>query len=114
MLTVTYPAGSTLNVAYAYDQSGHGFGVGRLTSLTDAAGSLSRSWDERGNLLSETRVKGANTLTTSYAYDPASRIASITYPSDAAVAYTRDASGKNCRCRRNPARRVGDAGAYRV
>ena len=42
-LTRTYPADSSLNVAFTYDQTGHGKGVGHLTSLTDQVGSLSRS-----------------------------------------------------------------------
>lgn len=93
MLTTTYPADATLNVSYAYDQVGHGFGIGRLTSLNDAGGSLNRSYDERGNLSSEKRVTGGKTLTSSYSYDKASRIASITYPSGATVSYTRDLTG---------------------
>jgi RHS repeat-associated protein len=91
--TTTYPADATLNVTYTYDQTGHGFGVGRLTGLTDAAGSLSRSYDERGNLLSEQRTSGATTLTTAYTYDKASRVASVTYPSGATVSYTHDLTG---------------------
>ena len=85
-LTTTYPADAPENVAYTYDQTGagFGFGIGRLTSLTDAAGSLTRSWDERGNMLSEVRTGGGTKLTTRYSYDPVSRIASITYP-DAAL-----------------------------
>jgi len=96
VLTTTYPADSTLNIAFTYDQSGtgFGFGIGRLTSVTDAAGSLSRSYDERGNLLTEKRVNGGNTLTTAYTYDKASRVSSITYPSGATVTYTRDDAGK--------------------
>jgi RHS repeat-associated protein len=93
-VTTSYPADATLNVGYVYDQTGHGFGIGRLTSLTDAAGTLSRSYDERGNRLIETRVNGATTLKTAYTYDPASRIASITYPSGWTVAQTRDAMGR--------------------
>jgi RHS repeat-associated protein len=95
-LTTTYPADSTLNVAYTYDQTGTGFafGISRLTSLTDASGSLSRSHDERGNILTEKRINGTNTLTTTYTYDAASRVASITYPSGAQVSYTRDNMGK--------------------
>ena len=37
-LTSSNPSDAVKNVAYGYDQSGHGFGVGQLTSLTDAAG----------------------------------------------------------------------------
>ena len=89
-----YPADPPENVTYNYDQSGHGFGVGQLTSVADAMGTLSRSYDERGNLLSESRSQLAVTLPTAYAYDAASRIASITYPSGLTVEYTRDAAGR--------------------
>jgi RHS repeat-associated protein len=92
-LTTTYPADSAENIAYAYDQPAHGFGVGRLTSVTDAAGSLSRTYDERGNVLTSKRTNGSSVLTTTYTYDKASRVASITHPSGAAVSYTRDGVG---------------------
>lgn len=95
LLTTTYPADPAENVAYTYDQTGagFGFGIGRLTSLTDAAGSLTRSWDERGNMLSEVRTGGGTTLTTKYSYDPASRIASITYPDAALMANQYNGAG---------------------
>jgi RHS repeat-associated protein len=94
VLTTTYPNDASENVAYTYDQAGHGFGIGHLTSLKDAAGTLSRTYDERGNLLTENRKNGTTTLKTGYSYDPASRIASVTYPSTAIVAYTRDIMGR--------------------
>ncbi len=94
VLTTTYPADSAENVVYTYDEAGHGFGIGRLTSVTDAAGSLSRSYDERGNLLTDKRTHGAATLLTSNTYDAASRVASITYPSGWQVSYTRDSMGR--------------------
>ena len=93
-LTKIYPADTAENVTYRYDEPTGGFSVGRLTSVTDAVGSLSRTYDERGNLLTETRVSNGTTLMTSYSYDAASRIASITYPSGWSVAYTRDAMGR--------------------
>ena len=96
MLTTAYPASTSENVAYTYDQTGTGFafGIGRLTSLTDAAGSLSRTYDERGNLITDKRVIGTSTLSTTYGYDAASRILSITYPDSAVLTYTRDAMGR--------------------
>jgi RHS repeat-associated protein len=96
VLTTTYPADTTKNLSYTYDQTGtaYGFGVGRLTSVKDAAGSLIRSYDERGNLLEETRVNGTKTLTTAYTYDPASRMASMTYPDGTVVRYSRDLMGQ--------------------
>jgi RHS repeat-associated protein len=94
LLTTIYPGDTSENVAYNYDQSGHGFGIGRLTSATDAGGSLARSYDERGDLLTELRVNGATTMLMSYTYDAAGRVSSIMYPSGAIVAYTRDAMGR--------------------
>lgn len=94
MTSIMYPGNPAENVAYTYDESGHGFGVGRLISVTDAGGSLSRSFDERGDVVSETRTRANATLVTAYAYDAASRLASITYPSRWSVAYTRDSMGR--------------------
>ncbi len=92
--SVTYPGDSAENVTFTYDQAAHGFGIGRLTSVSDAAGTLSLNYDERGNELSETRAHSGATLKTSYTYDAASRVASITYPSGAAVSYARDKMGR--------------------
>jgi len=93
-LTVSYPADSTLNIAKTYDQAGHGFGVNRLTSVTDQAGSDSFTWDERANITNENRtVIGVGTITTTTGYDAASRVASIGYPSGTAVNYARDTMG---------------------
>jgi RHS repeat-associated protein len=94
VLTMTFPSDSAENVAYTYDESGHGTGIGRLTSVADAAGTLSRSYDQLGNLLTDARTSGTVNLTTTYAYDPANRVASITYPSGAAIVYTRDTMGR--------------------
>ncbi len=91
LLTTTYPGDPAENVTYTYDQGGHGFGTGWLTSVTDQAGTLSLSYDERGNRLSESRAGRV----TSYAYDAASRIVSITYPMGWTVSYTRDAMGRS-------------------
>ena len=96
LLTRTYPADSSLNVALTYDQTGtHGSGIGRLTSLTDQAGSLSLTWDQRGLLTTHARTIGATTYTTGYSYESAGRLASITYPTAGwKVAYVRDAAGQ--------------------
>jgi len=85
----------SLRKAYSYDQTGagYGFGIGHLTSLTDAAGSLTRSYDERGNMLTSKRTNGANVYTTTYGFDPASRIASVTYPSGSLVTNVYDTAG---------------------
>jgi RHS repeat-associated protein len=96
MLTTSYPASASENVTYTYDQTGTGFafGIGRLTTVTDMAGTLTRSYDERGNLITDKRTNGGTVLTTTYGYDAASRVASITYPSGLVVTYVRDAMGR--------------------
>jgi RHS repeat-associated protein len=89
-----YPGDAADNVAYVYDEAGAGFGIGRLTHLTDAGGTLKFAYDERGNVLSETRTSGTTILVTKYAYNPASRLTAITYPSGAVVGYSLDAAGR--------------------
>jgi RHS repeat-associated protein len=94
-LTRTYPADSSLNVSYTYDQTGHGKGIGRLTSVTDQAGSLSLSYDERGSVTSNARTIGATTYTTTYIWDSVGRLATVTYPTGGwKVSYTRDNAGQ--------------------
>src|SRR5262249_4417475 len=56
VLTTTYPTNASANVAYSYDESGPGFGIGRLTTVTDAAGTVGYVYDGRGNVLRETRT----------------------------------------------------------
>jgi RHS repeat-associated protein len=92
--STTYPNGASENVAYSYDQSGHGFGIGRLTAVMDAVGTLSRSYDERGDLTAETRTIGKTSLVTSYTYDAAQRVASLTFPSGWSAVYARDVMGR--------------------
>jgi RHS repeat-associated protein len=94
VLTKIFPGDSAENVTYTYDQNGHGAGIGRLTSVTDQPGTLSRNYDQLGNLLTDVRVAGTSTLTTGYTYDLANRVSSITYPSGAVVTYNRDTMGR--------------------
>jgi RHS repeat-associated protein len=94
-LTVAWTGDTTLNVTNTYDQTGHGFGIGRLTSSVDQPGTLSLTYDQRGNITKEIRkVTGVGTLTTSTSFDAASNVASITYPSTTLVTYTRDSMGR--------------------
>jgi RHS repeat-associated protein len=95
-ITRTYPADSTQNVSLTYDQhtSPYGFGIGRLTSVSDAAGCCySIGYDERGNATYASRTIGAGSATIDPTYDAASRPSGLTYPSGMAVAWGRDAAG---------------------
>jgi RHS repeat-associated core domain len=94
ILTAAYPGNPAENVTYSYDEPGNGFGIGKLTRVTDAAGTAGLSYDERGNLLRESRVNSGITLVTAYSYDLADRIASITYPSGWTAVYARDSMGR--------------------
>jgi RHS repeat-associated protein len=95
-LTRTYPADSTLNVSLTWDQTtGHGSGVGHLTSVTDQAGSLSLSWEQRGLLTSNARTIGGTLYTTGYTFESAGRMSSTTYPvSGWKVSLVRDSAGQ--------------------
>jgi RHS repeat-associated protein len=95
MTGTTYPSDSTLNTTLTYDQTGHGDGIGRLTSATDKVGTLSLTYDERGNVTAESRVAtGITTLNTYYAFDAGNNVSSITYPTGTVVAYGRDSMGR--------------------
>jgi len=94
-LTRAYPADSTLNVTYTYDQTGHGKGITHLTSVTDQAGSLSLSYDESGNITTKTRTISATAYTTSYTYYGQRLLHTITYPTGGWIAtYAIDAAGQ--------------------
>jgi RHS repeat-associated protein len=90
----SYPGDRAEDVVYSYDRHGAGFGIGRLTGMTDGGGKVAFAYDARGNLLSQARTAGKAVLATLYAYDKASRIVGVTYPSRAVADYRRDAMGR--------------------
>ncbi len=87
----TYPAAPAENVTWTYDDPTPGVhGIGRLSGITDESGSTSIAYDHRGNVTQETRTIGGVAYVTGYAYDPADRLVSVTYPSGRIVSYERD------------------------
>jgi YD repeat-containing protein len=78
-LTRTYSGDSTLNVSITYDSAGAGYhrAIGRIASLTDQAGSLSRSYDERGNITTDARTIGSQLYSNAYTYESAGRLSSV-------------------------------------
>jgi RHS repeat-associated protein len=92
LVSRTYPHNPAENVTRTYDEGT--FGIGNLTTIQDAAGTLSRTYDERGNLLTETRITGTAALQSAFTYDAASRVVAITYPSGWSVTFTRDKMGR--------------------
>jgi YD repeat-containing protein len=94
VLTRSFPAMPAQNVTYAYDDIALGNkGVGRLTRVIDASGESALSYDARGNMVREARVIAGRSYATSYAYDAADNLVTLTYPSGRIVSYTRDARG---------------------
>src|SRR5580658_9433923 len=90
----TFPNDPAENITYRYDEAAGGFGIGRLTSVTDEVGTTSYLYDARGNVVQEMRVDYGMTDITAYAYDLADHVVRMTYPSGRIVTYTRDAMGR--------------------
>src|SRR5260370_396563 len=89
----TYAADPTENVTYRYDEAAAGFGIGRLTSVTDSSGGTSYVYDARGNVVQETHVVGGQSYVTAYGYDLANHFGPGIYPPRPIVRLTRDAVG---------------------
>ena len=92
--TRTYSA-TAENVTLVYDELINGNkGVGRLTSLTDQAGTARFVYDAYGNRVAESRTTGGVSYTTSYGYDLNGEVTRVTYPSGLIVNYQRDTLGQ--------------------
>ncbi len=85
------PSGAAV-VSYTYDAGANG--IGRLTNLTDQAGSGSYSFDALGRIGSESRTIAGIQKNLSYTYNLDSSVATLKYPSGAVVTYTPDAAGR--------------------
>ena len=95
-LTKTYVGSAADNVTFTWDAASTGsYPIGHLTSVSDRSGNLSRTYDSKGRVSSESRTIGsASSVQTQYGYDASGKIASVVYPSGRIVAYTRDAMGR--------------------
>lgn len=85
--------GPTESVTWSYDGTA-AFGLGRLASMTDAAGSVAYTYDRRGLLLSESRTSGSVLLATSFQYDANGNRTLLRYPSGLTLTYTYDFAGR--------------------
>ena len=95
VLTRQFAGASSENIAYTYDATAGGNkGKGRLTGFTDHSGSTALVYDDRGNVVTETRIINSHTAILHYTYDLADQLVRITYPSGRLVTYHRDAQGR--------------------
>jgi RHS repeat-associated protein len=79
-------------VTYAYDSGTNA--IGKLTSLTDQAGTASYTYDILGRLAAETRTIAGVSKTLGYAYNLNGSIKSIIYPSGRTATYAYDTAGQ--------------------
>ncbi|WP_442753675.1 RHS repeat-associated core domain-containing protein [Methylocystis sp. JAN1] len=80
------------SVVWLYDQGANA--AGKLTSITDATGSLTYGYDALKRVVAATQVTGAVSKTVGYSYDAAGRASGVTYPSGAVISYAYDAAGR--------------------
>jgi RHS repeat-associated protein len=80
---ITYADGR--QVTYTYDSCA--YGIGRLCSLSDAAGTTAWDYDSRGRVSAKHQTLDGLTLTTAYRYTAAGQLAQMTYPSGLTVDY---------------------------
>ena len=85
------PAG-TAAVSYVYDQGANA--IGKVSSLTDPAGSASYTYDNLGRIKTEQRTIASASKSMSYTYNLDGSLATATYPSNAVITYTPDAAGR--------------------
>jgi RHS repeat-associated protein len=88
---VLFPDASQ-NITYAYDAGS--FGLGRLTGMTDPAGTAGFEYDGRGRFISKGRTIAGHAYLISRAFSPGGRLSSFTYPSGRTIDYTRQSSGR--------------------
>ncbi len=91
LTTIDY-LGTDEDVTFVFDSCANG--IGRLCQTTDQSGVTDMAYDGFGNVVSITKVELTDTYVTAYAYDPANRIDTITYPSGRVITYQRDSIGR--------------------
>ena len=98
---ITYLVGSTGVTGtslgtYSYGSSSWSSNHGRLTRMCAGTGSEWYTYDILGRTTALAKVIGTTTYTTDYAYNLASEMTQITYPSGRVVAQTYDGIGRLC------------------
>ena len=97
MTSETFDGGVVRNYGYDELNPAYSEGIGRLTSITDAAVSVSYNYNDYGTVAIETRTidgpSGPQTYVLDYDYLEDGRLTNVTYPSGRLVKYSHDAHG---------------------
>jgi len=90
VLTVDYP-GSAEDANFTYDIGNNcNSGVGRLCTMSDESGQTLYSYDDFGNVISQSHTESGIIYTTSYGYDAGDNVVQTIYPSGRVVNTARD------------------------
>lgn len=82
---------STASVTYSYGSTPASYNNGLLTGLTDGSGSENYTYDNLGRPTQLQKIVGTTTYTTTFGYNLANELTSITYPSGRIVQPSYDA-----------------------
>jgi YD repeat-containing protein len=95
---VSHAAGvpATSPVTYTYGTTSAQNNNGRMITMTDGVGSETYTYDILGRMTQLQKVISGMTYTSSYSYNLASELASLTYPSTRVVQQSYDAIGRLC------------------
>jgi RHS repeat-associated protein len=94
LLSKQYPTATSENITYTWDStSGGNNGVGRVTRIDDASGSVEWTYNSLGQITQEKKTTSSTVYTIGYAYDLDGNVTQITYSSGRTVSYSRAANG---------------------
>jgi RHS repeat-associated protein len=95
LLTKQYPAATGENITISWDSTtGGNYGVGRITEIDDASGSIKYAYNVLGQVTQEKKTTSGVVYMIGYAYDLDGKATQITYPSGRIVNYSRDSDGR--------------------
>jgi RHS repeat-associated protein len=95
LLTKQYPAATAENITYTWDATTSGNkGVGRITRVDDASGSVEWFYNVLGQITQETKTTASVVYPIAYTYDLDGNVTQITYPSGRIVNFARDSVGR--------------------
>jgi RHS repeat-associated protein len=95
---------------FNYDEGA--YGIGRLTSISDASGTTQYVYEASGALKSQTTTIGGSNYTASWTYDSAGRVASMTYPEGPTLVYSYGTAGNLSSISTNAGTVIADSFLY--